>query len=102
MLPQISVLPFADNRLMFSDLLRQSVYSRIAGYEDAWSGTSRSCWHGRCEAGVGWVLPSPTSLQQRLVKTGGRLGQARPVLLAAAGREPPDAAAAREHVRRWV
>ena len=37
-----------------------------------------------------WSL---TSLQQRLVKTGGRIGQARPVLLAAAGREPSDEAA---------
>ena len=33
---------------------------------------------------------SVTSLQQRLVKTGGRLVQARPVLLAAAGRESSD------------
>jgi hypothetical protein len=38
----------------------------------------------------GWYL---TSLQHRLVKTGGRLIQARPLLLAVAGGEPPDAAA---------
>jgi hypothetical protein len=35
------------------------------------------------------------SLQQRLVKTGGRLGQARTVLLAADGGKPPNAAAVR-------
>ena len=41
-----------------------------------------------------WSL---TSLQQRLVKTGRQAGQARPVLLADAGREPSDAAVVREH-----
>ena len=40
-----------------------------------------------------WSL---TSLQQRLVKTGGRLIK-RPLLLVAAGGEPPDAAALRQH-----
>jgi hypothetical protein len=48
------------------------------------------------------ALPAPigkwslTSLQQRLVKTGG-FNQARTLLLAVAGAEPSDAAAFREH-----
>ena len=41
-----------------------------------------------------WSL---TSLQQRLVKTGGRLDQARPLLLAAAGRESSDATTVWKH-----
>jgi hypothetical protein len=41
-------------QLPLADLLRQSIYSRLAGYKDGWS---------------------LTSLQQRLVKTGGRLIQ---------------------------
>ena len=41
-----------------------------------------------------WSL---TSLQQRLVKTGGTAGEACPLLLADAGGEPSDAAAVREH-----
>ena len=41
-----------------------------------------------------WSL---TSLQQRLVKTGGRLDKARPLLLVAAGGEPSDAAAVWRH-----
>ena len=41
-----------------------------------------------------WSL---TSLQQRLVKTGGPVGQARAILLAAVGREPSDAAALWKH-----
>ena len=39
-----------------------------------------------------------TSLQQRLVKTGGRLDQARTLLLAPVGREPSDAAAVCQYV----
>jgi hypothetical protein len=41
-----------------------------------------------------WSL---TSLQQRLVKTGGRLIKHAPLLLVAAGGESPDAAALRQH-----
>jgi hypothetical protein len=41
-----------------------------------------------------WSL---TSLQQRLVKTGRATDQPRPLLLAPAGREPPNAAAVWEH-----
>jgi len=41
-----------------------------------------------------WSL---TSLQQRLVKTGGRLIKTRPLLLVAAGGEPPDVAAVWRH-----
>ena len=44
-----------------------------------------------------WSL---TSLQQRLVKTGGRLMKARMILLAAAGGEPSDAAAVSGHLQR--
>ena len=45
--------------------------------------------------GIGtWSL---TSLQQRLVKTGGRPGKARPLLLAIAGGEPSHAALVRKH-----
>ena len=49
-----------------------------------------------------WSL---TSLQQRLVKTGGRFGEACPLLLAAAGRESPDPTASfgpRVTIRRSV
>ena len=41
-----------------------------------------------------WSL---TSLQRRLVKTGGQAGEARPVLLAAIGGESSDAAVVRKH-----
>ena len=49
---------------------------------------------GAARAIANWSL---TSLQQRLVKTGGRLIKARPLLLAAAGGEPSDAAAVWRH-----
>jgi Transposase DDE domain group 1 len=51
------------------------------------------------------TLPAPiekwslTSLQQRLVKTRGKVDKARPVLLVAARREPSDAAAVWRHAR---
>jgi hypothetical protein len=52
-----------------------------------------SDWH--CPGPIGkWSL---TSLQQRLVKTGGRLIQHARYLLGAIGREPSDAVAVRGH-----
>ena len=91
-----------NTQLPLADLLRQSVYSRLAGYEDvnraerlSQDPTLRlSCHHFRSNEVCLWlsviaydlgnlcrrlVLPkridhwSLTSLQQRLVKTGGRL-----------------------------
>jgi hypothetical protein len=57
----------------------------------------------RCNKTATLVLPkrieawSLTSLQQRLVKTGGRLVKVCPLLLAVVGREPSDAAPVRKH-----
>lgn len=83
-----------NTQLPLADLLRQSVYSRIVGYEDVNDAERLSCHRFRSNEARLWlsvlaynlgnlwrrlVLPgrihgwSLTSLQQRLVKTGGRL-----------------------------
>ncbi len=72
------------SKVPFADLLRQSVHSRLAGYENLNDSNEVRLWQIVLAYNLGnlWrrlVLPkrvdnwSLTSLQQRLVKTGGRL-----------------------------
>jgi hypothetical protein len=70
-----------NTQLPLADLLRQSVYSRLAGFEDV-TDAERLSQDPTFRLGNFWrrlVLPrridgwSLSSLQQRLVKTGGRL-----------------------------
>ena len=72
-----------NTQLPLPDLLRQSIYSRLARYEDVNDAV-------RLSQDPTFRLFAATFGEDR-----GTVGQARPVLLAAAGREPSEPAAVR-------